>query len=67
MAPASNPRLVAVVMIDEPDERRYHGGELAAPVFSRVMGDALRLLDVLPDKVMAAERKTIVPGRRKSV
>jgi cell division protein FtsI (penicillin-binding protein 3) len=67
MAPASNPRLVAVVMIDEPDERRYHGGELAAPVFSRVMGDALRLLDVMPDKVMAAERKKIVPGRRKSV
>lgn len=67
MAPASNPRLVAVVMIDEPDERRYHGGESAAPVFSRVMGDALRLLDVVPDKVMAAERKTVVPGRRKSV
>jgi cell division protein FtsI (penicillin-binding protein 3) len=66
MAPASNPRLVAVVMIDEPDESRYHGGESAAPVFSRVIGDALRLMDVVPDKAMAAEHKTVDPGRRKS-
>lgn len=67
MAPASNPRLVAVVMIDEPDEKRYHGGESAAPVFSRVMGDALRLLDVEPDKLMAVQGKEKIPGRRKSV
>jgi cell division protein FtsI (penicillin-binding protein 3) len=66
MAPASDPRLVAVVMIDEPDERRYHGGESAAPLFSRVMGDALRLLDVAPDKLMAAEQPPVIPGRRKS-
>ncbi len=66
MAPASNPRLVAVVMIDEPDESRYHGGESAAPVFSRVMGDALRLLDVTPDKLMTTKQQSVKPGRRKS-
>jgi cell division protein FtsI (penicillin-binding protein 3) len=48
-APASNPRLVAVVMIDEPQGERYHGGDAAAPVFSRIMSGGLRLLAVSPD------------------
>ncbi len=49
LAPASNPRLVAVVMIDEPNLKNYHGGEAAAPVFSKIVGEALRLMDVVPD------------------
>ncbi len=49
MAPASRPRLVAVVVIDEPRAGAYYGGEVAAPVFARVMAGALRLLDVPPD------------------
>lgn len=49
MAPASKPRLVLVVMIDEPNSGKYFGGLVAAPVFSKVMGDALRLLNVPPD------------------
>lgn len=49
MAPASNPQLVAVVMIDEPSENRYYGGEVAAPVFAEVVGESLRLLHVNPD------------------
>jgi cell division protein FtsI (penicillin-binding protein 3) len=53
LAPASNPRLVAVVMIDEPDLKNYHGGEAAAPVFSKIVGEALRLMDVVPDLVPA--------------
>lgn len=56
LAPASNPRIVTVVMIDEPHLDRYHGGESAAPVFSRVVSDALRILDVTPDKKIASER-----------
>ena len=48
MAPASRPRLVAVVVIDEP-QGDYYGGQVAAPVFARVMAGALRLLDVPPD------------------
>ncbi len=49
IAPASNPRLAAVVMIDEPGAGKYYGGEVAAPVFSGVVGGALRLLAVPPD------------------
>ncbi|WP_110655104.1 peptidoglycan D,D-transpeptidase FtsI family protein [Salinicola halimionae] len=49
IAPASNPRVVTVVMIDNPKKGDYYGGLVAAPVFSRVVGSALRLLDVPPD------------------
>jgi cell division protein FtsI (penicillin-binding protein 3) len=49
LAPVSNPRLVTVVMIDNPKGQEYYGGEVAAPVFSRAMGGALRLLNVPPD------------------
>ncbi len=49
LAPISDPRLVMVVAIDEPRSGGYYGGEVAAPVFGRVMTDALRLLDVAPD------------------
>lgn len=50
IAPVSNPRIVAVVMIDHPRGDSYYGGAVAAPVFSRVAGSALRLLDVPPDQ-----------------
>jgi len=49
IAPASDPRLVMVVMIDEPSAGKYYGGSVAAPVFSRVMAGALRLLNIAPD------------------
>lgn len=49
MAPASHPRLVMVVMVDSPDDGEYYGGLIAAPVFSRVMEGALRLMDIAPD------------------
>lgn len=62
IAPASDPRLVAVVMIDEPKDNRYYGGEVAAPVFSKVMTDALRILNITPDQFEApeAEAKTVL-------
>lgn len=50
LAPASDPRLVVVVMIDEPSAGQYYGGLVSAPVFSKVMGGALRLLGVTPDQ-----------------
>jgi cell division protein FtsI (penicillin-binding protein 3) len=49
MAPVDDPRLVMAVVIDEPQGKYYYGGQVAAPVFSRVMGEALRLLNVAPD------------------
>ncbi|HNH35519.1 MAG TPA: penicillin-binding protein 2, partial [Rhodocyclaceae bacterium] len=48
-APASDPRLIVAVMIDEPSAGKYYGGEVAAPVFAQVMGGALRTLGVTPD------------------
>jgi len=50
MAPASNPRLIIVVMIDEPSAGQYYGGIVSAPVFSKVMSGALRVLEVSPDQ-----------------
>lgn len=49
MAPIDNPRLVTVVAVDAPQSGEYYGGEVAAPVFARVMSDALRLLNVKPE------------------
>lgn len=49
MAPVSDPRLVMAVVIDEPRGKYYYGGQVAAPVFSNVMSEALRLLNVMPD------------------
>jgi cell division protein FtsI (penicillin-binding protein 3) len=51
-APASRPRLVVAVMIDEPGAGQYYGGAVAAPVFAQVMAGALRLLGVAPDAPM---------------
>jgi cell division protein FtsI (penicillin-binding protein 3) len=50
MAPASEPRLVMIVMIDEPSAGAYYGGAVSAPVFSSVMEGALRLLNIPPDQ-----------------
>ena len=50
MAPASNPRFVIAVMVDEPSAGKYYGGQVAAPIFSKVMAGALRLYGVTPDK-----------------
>lgn len=48
MAPAENPRYVAVVMVDDPSGDEYYGGQVAAPVFSRIMSGTLRTLNVEP-------------------
>lgn len=50
MAPASDPRLICVVVINEPRGEHYYGGQVAAPVFRDVMAGALRLLGVAPDR-----------------
>ncbi|MFC3283606.1 peptidoglycan D,D-transpeptidase FtsI family protein [Litchfieldella rifensis] len=57
VAPVSDPRIVTVVMIDHPRGDEYYGGAVAAPVFSRVTGGALRLLDVPPD-----QREPVAPA-----
>ena len=47
--PVSNPRFIVAVMLDEPAGARYFGGDVSAPVFSSVMGNALRVMSVAPD------------------
>lgn len=59
LAPVSAPRLVVAVMIDEPSAGRYFGGDVAAPVFSTVVGGALRILGVAPDAPM---RPVVLPA-----
>lgn len=55
LAPASDPRIITVVVIDEPSRDQYYGGEVAAPVFSRVVAGALRLMNVSPDDVVSGD------------
>ena len=66
MAPASDPRLVLVIMIDEPRAGDYYGGLVAGPVFSEIMTQALRLLNVAPDdpEVLADLRLAVVEAEK---
>jgi cell division protein FtsI (penicillin-binding protein 3) len=63
VVPASNPRLAAVVVIDEPTGGAYYGGEVAAPVYSAVMSGALRLLAVAPDDLQRMPATTLVQAQ----
>jgi cell division protein FtsI (penicillin-binding protein 3) len=51
LIPASAPRLAAVVVINDPQAGVHFGGTVAAPIFGRVMADAVRLLDMSPDRL----------------
>ena len=58
MAPADDPRFVAVVSLDEPSGDQYYAGPVAGPVFRSVMESALRLYNVPPDDMMDGETLT---------
>jgi cell division protein FtsI (penicillin-binding protein 3) len=60
MAPASDPRLATVVVIDEPGGELYYGSDVAAPVFADVMSESLRLLAVAPDATPARDPGSVV-------
>lgn len=51
MVPASDPRLVIVVIINEPKGDEHYGGQVSAPVFAKIASGAMRLLNVTPDKL----------------
>jgi cell division protein FtsI (penicillin-binding protein 3) len=68
VAPATNPRIVVAVLVDEPAKGVYFGGDVAAPVFSQVVQQTLRMMNVQPDldvkaqinaKPVAAEQESI--------
>jgi cell division protein FtsI (penicillin-binding protein 3) len=62
-APASEPRLVVVVVIDEPQGAAYYGSDVAAPVFSNIVSGALRVLAVPPDALSAAPLTVIAQAQ----
>jgi cell division protein FtsI (penicillin-binding protein 3) len=49
LVPASDPKLVIVVIVNEPKGDEHYGGQVAAPVFSRVASGAMRILNIAPD------------------
>jgi cell division protein FtsI (penicillin-binding protein 3) len=62
LVPASDPRFVMVVMVDEPSAGKYYGGQVASPVFSSVMAGALRLMAVPPDDLPLLQTRSADPG-----
>ena len=62
-APISQPRLIVAVMIDEPSAGQHYGGAVAAPVFSQVMGAALRTLGIPPDAPLQVAESDNRKGR----
>ena len=61
-APASDPRIVVAVMVDEPRGGRYYGGDVAAPVFAAIASGSLRALQVPPDEALVADGGTRDPA-----
>ncbi|NIW24840.1 MAG: penicillin-binding protein 2 [Gammaproteobacteria bacterium] len=64
LAPVTAPKIVAVVIVDEPRGEDYYGGEVAAPVFSRIVGGTLRLLAVPPDALSAPVSTVVARAER---
>ena len=60
-APATKPRLIVAVMIDEPTTGGYYGGSVAGPAFSNIMAGSLRILGVEPD---APSNNTLIPEQQ---
>jgi len=60
MAPVSSPRLVLVVMINEPRGDQHYGGQVAAPVFAKVMQGALSILNIPPDDLHSMDSQIIM-------
>ena len=59
-APATEPRLVLVVVIDDPGAGKYFGGQVAAPVFANVMKGALRILNIPPDNLIGLKQQALL-------
>ena len=60
IAPVTDPEFIIAVMIDEPTEGGYYGGLVAAPVFSEVMGNTLRIMGIRPDGMMRMPKLQLI-------
>ncbi|MEO7128524.1 MAG: penicillin-binding transpeptidase domain-containing protein, partial [Rhodoferax sp.] len=65
MSPIDKPRIVVAVMIDEPSGGKYFGGLVAAPVFSAVVQQTLRIMNVPPD--LAVKPEIVANGVKETV
>jgi len=59
LIPATNPKIVVVVVINEPKGSEHYGGQVAAPVFSRIAKGAMRILNIPPDNIPAINSSEI--------
>jgi len=50
IAPISNPRIVTVVVVNEPQGQKYYGGQVAAPIFKKIVSGTLRIMGIPPDE-----------------
>lgn len=66
IAPISKPRIVVAVMVDEPSNGVYYGGDVAAPVFSQVVQQTLHRLGVVPDLEVQPQIQTSIPAEVES-
>ena len=64
LAPVDKPRIVVAVMIDEPSNGKFYGGDVAAPVFSETVAQTLRMLGVQPD--MAIKPQIVIAAEEES-
>ena len=61
-APVSDPQIVVVALINDPDTDAYYGGEVAAPLFRSVMEAALRIMNVAPDDLLESSPQYMAGG-----
>jgi cell division protein FtsI (penicillin-binding protein 3) len=66
IAPISKPRIVVAVMVDEPSNGQYFGGDVAAPVFSQVVQQTLSRMGVMPDMEVQPKIISSEPAERES-
>ena len=62
MAPITSPRIIVAVMVDEPGNGVHFGGDVAAPVFSEVVQQTLRMMNVAPDIDVKAQINAAKPA-----
>ena len=61
LAPASNPQIVVVAIVNEPKGEEHYGGQVAAPLFSKIVTGAMRILNIAPDDIPADRAMEISP------
>ena len=62
IAPSRDPQVVVVVIINEPLGEHVGGGEVAAPVFARILARSLRILGVAPENLVVTDRENAREG-----